>query len=88
MPTNQLDEAAKLLQTMQIESPRLLESPDSARRTAELVEEVQRKKDERLERLLLRDDDQFRRLAKRGRLAQSRALARTIANAGSMLGHH
>jgi hypothetical protein len=47
LPREELDMAAKILLALQIESPRLLESPALGRRTAELLEEVQRKREER-----------------------------------------
>jgi hypothetical protein len=52
LPREALDDAEKILRAVQIESPRLRESSDLARRTAELVEQVLRKREERLERLV------------------------------------
>ncbi len=83
VPREDFDMAAKILQAIQIESPRVQESTDLARRTAVLLEEVLRKREERLERHI-REDDRFPRLARRGLLMKCRAYGRELANAGSM----
>jgi hypothetical protein len=83
LPREELDMAARILQAIQIESSRLLESPELGRRTAALLEEVLRKQEERLARHV-REDDRFPRLAQQGRLTQTRTYALKIASAGSM----
>ena len=83
LPRDDLDAAATILQAIQIESPRLLELPVLARRTAELLEDVLRRKEARLEEHV-REDDRFPRLASTGRLPRTRAYARKRASARSL----
>ena len=83
VPQGEYDDAEKLLRAMQIESPRLLESAELSRRTAQLLADVLRRRDERMEQYL-RVDGQFPRLAANDRLPAVRKISQQIKTAGSM----
>lgn len=85
LPRGELDAAERILLAIQAESPRLEESPALLRRTAQVLEEVRRRRAERLRTIVRdRDAERFPRLAKCGRLEASRRHGEQVARAGSM----
>ncbi|WP_437649094.1 hypothetical protein [Sorangium sp. So ce362] len=83
LPRSEFNAAERILAALQIESLRLRESPELSRRVAELLADVLKRREERIARLI-RKEETFPRLARRGRLDISMQYGQQVARAGSM----